>query len=57
MTLGEKIKRIRTFRGLTQRDLGLKLDTMEKMLMYELHNTNPGIVFLKKTHSLRCLKS
>lgn len=30
MTLGEKIKRIRTFRGLTQRDLGLKLGYDEK---------------------------
>mgnify|MGYP004528828573 FL=1 len=30
MTLGGKIKRIRTFRGLTQRDLGLKLGYDEK---------------------------
>ena len=30
MTLGERIKRIRTFRGLTQRELGLKLGYEER---------------------------
>ena len=30
MILGERIKRIRTFRGLTQRELGLKLGYEER---------------------------
>jgi transcriptional regulator with XRE-family HTH domain len=30
MVLGERIKRIRTFRGLTQRELGLKLGYEER---------------------------
>lgn len=30
MTLGERIKRVRTFRGLTQRELGLKLGYEER---------------------------
>ena len=30
MTLGERIKKIRTFRGLTQRELGLKLGYEER---------------------------
>ncbi len=40
MVLGERIKRIRTFRGLTQRELGLKLE-------YEERNANVRIAQCK----------
>ena len=38
MILGERIKRIRTFRGLTQRELGLKLG-------YEERNADVRVAF------------
>ncbi len=49
MVLGERIKRIRTFRGLTQRELGLKLDMRSVMLMFVSHSMNLAIVFPKTT--------
>ena len=43
MTLGERIKRIRTFRGLTQRELGLKLG-------YEERNCGLCFITVMKTY-------
>ena len=52
MVLGERIKRIRTFRGLTQRELGLKLGYEERNADVRIaYSTNPAIVFPKKTLS------
>ena len=56
MTLGERIKRIRTFRGLTQRELGLKLGYEERNADFVWHNMNPAIVFPKKILSWKLPK-
>ena len=43
MTLGERIKRVRTFRSLTQRELGLKLG-------YEERNADVRVAPVSYTH-------
>ena len=53
MVLGERIKRIRTFRDLTQRELGLKLGYEERnadvrIAQYESGNRTPKEDTMKK---------
>ena len=48
MTLGERIKRIRTFRGLTQRELGLKLGYEERNADVRIAQYSPRYRFPKK---------
>jgi len=50
MILGERVKRIRTFRGLTQGEPGLKLGYEERNADDRVsHSMNPAIVFPKTT--------
>lgn len=44
MVLGERIKKIRTFRGLTQRESGLKLGYAERTLMFVSHRMRLSIM-------------
>ena len=53
MTLGEKLKRIRTFRGMTQKDLGVAVGFDEKgadnrIAQYETNYRVPKEDLLKK---------
>ena len=48
MILGERIKRIRTFRGLTQRELGLKLGYEERNADVRVAQYESGYRVLKK---------
>lgn len=42
MTVGEKIKRIRTFRGMTQKELGLAVSLTEnRIAQYETNYRTP----------------
>ena len=51
MTLGERIKRIRTFRGLTQRELGLKLGYEERNADVRVAQYESGYRVPKKRYS------
>ena len=53
MVLGERIKRIRTFRGLTQRELGLKLGYEERNADVRIAQVVPKILCL---HSFGLMK-
>ena len=49
MLLSERIKRIRMFRSLTLRELGLELGYEERNADVRIHSMNPAIVFPKIT--------
>ena len=51
MILGERIKRIRTFRGLTQRELGLKLGYEERNADVRVAQYESGYRVPKKRHA------
>ena len=50
MTVGEKIRTIRTFRGMTQKELGLAVGFPEKVRTIESHSTKQTIAY----HGKKC---
>ncbi len=56
MVLGERIKRIRTFRGLTQRELGLKLGYEERNADVRIAQYESGYRVLKTNTLLEMAK-
>lgn len=52
MQIGERIKKIRTFRHLTQSELGTMLGFTDSFANNVLANMNPVIVFLKERQFL-----
>ena len=53
MTLGKRIKRIRTYRGMTQRELGIRLGYKDPGRIFGLHSMKWGIANQRR---IRCIK-